>query len=219
VETNTIQLITFADRRDAATKLAAELAKQGITKPLVLGIPRGGVETGFYIAEQLKGELSVVVTKKIPHPRQPEFAIGAISEEGDVFYDSDPDQFEDELPALLQSLRAEVQRRVQLYRKGEPLPDMKDRAVVITDDGIATGATVAAAVLLCKRKNPSQVIVAAPVAGKEFADPLHLADKIIILSQPAIFYGVGQAYRDFSQLTDQQVLQFLKSANENQRRG
>jgi putative phosphoribosyl transferase len=205
----------FKNRREAGEALAARLIQYRGTHPLVLGIPRGGVETGFHVCRQLDGELSVVISKKIPHPQQPEYAIGAVSEEGDRYLDEDAGQFAADIPSILARLQEEIRRRVRLYREGKPLPEMRGRTVIITDDGIATGATVAAAVLLCRRKQAAKIIVAAPVAGRSFATPILEADEIVVLSKPEIFFGVGQVYEDFSQLTDARVLDLLKSSRGN----
>jgi putative phosphoribosyl transferase len=204
----------FKDRQDAAQQLAARLKKYKGQNTLVLGIPRGGVEVGYYIAKELEAELSVVISKKIPHPLHPEFAIGAICEEGTVYINDEWKVSEKWLATTGQQLKQEIQRRVQLYRGGNPLPYMKDRVVILVDDGIATGATLASAMLLCVKHEASRIVVAVPVSGGNFVEEIYTADELVILHQPGSFLGVGSTYDDFSQLTDEEVLSFLKMSAE-----
>lgn len=205
--------ILFDNRKDAAEKLAHRLEKYQNENALVLGIPRGGVEIGYYIAEKLNAELSIVISKKLPHPLHPEFAIGAICEKGTVYLNSDWKVSDSWLAATSVELKKEIKRRVQLYRDGKPIPKMKGRTVILVDDGIATGATLASALLLCREQGAAKIIVAAPVSGESFAEEIYNADELIILHQPVSFHGVGNVYEDFSQLTDKDVLSFLKKAN------
>jgi putative phosphoribosyl transferase len=200
----------FKDREDAGKQLALSLEEYKDKNALVLGIPRGGVEVGYYIAKELNAELSVIITKKIPHPQHPEFGIGSICEEGTVYMDQETVIPENILLPIIKGLKDEINRRILAYRDGKPIPEMKDRVVIIVDDGIATGVTLVAAILLCKKHKPAKIVVAVPVSGKNFAPEIKRADELVILYQPSYFVGVGQAYEDFSQLTDEQVLSFLK---------
>jgi putative phosphoribosyl transferase len=209
----------FKDRKDAAKQLALSLQNYKNKNALVLGIPRGGVEVGYYVAEELNAELSVIITKKIPHPQHPEYGIGSICEEGTVYLSQETVIPENILLPIISGLKEEIKRRIQTYRNGKPLPEMKDRVVIIVDDGIATGVTLVAAILLCKKHKPSKIIVAVPVSGSNYIPEIKKADELIILHQPSYYVGVGQAYEDFSQLTDEQVLSFLekdKLANHDQ---
>jgi predicted phosphoribosyltransferase len=199
----------FRDRKDAAQQLALSLMEYKGKNALILGIPRGGVEIGYYIAKELEAELSVIITKKIPHPQHPEYGIGAICEEGTIYMNQDNVVPENILSPIIKGLKEEIRRRVLLYRDGDPIPEMKDRVVIIVDDGIATGVTLIAAMLLCKKHKPSKIIVAVPVSGTSFIPEIRKADELVILYQPSYFLGVGQAYEDFSQLTDEKVLSFL----------
>jgi predicted phosphoribosyltransferase len=211
--------ILFQNREDAATQLVAKLKKYKNQNALVLGIPRGGVEIGYYIAEQLNAALSIVISKKLPHPLHPEFAIGAICEEGTLYLNNEFRVSEDWLSRTVQELKQEIHRRVQLYRGGQPVPEMKGRVVILADDGIATGATLASAMVLCRNHEAAKIIVAVPVAGEEFVEEIYNADELIILHQPHSFHGVGNVYDDFSQLNDEDVLSFLKRAEGNTSRG
>lgn len=199
----------FKDRQDAAKQLALSLENYKDKNALVLGIPRGGVEIGYYVARELNAELSVIITKKIPHPKHPEYGIGSICEEGTVYLDQETIIPENILSPIIKGLKEEIKRRILIYRNGQPLPEMKDRVVIIVDDGIATGVTLVAAILLCKKHKPAKIIVAVPVSGSHFVPEISKVDELVILYQPSYFAGVGQAYEDFSQLTDEQVLSFL----------
>jgi len=199
----------FRDRKDAAQQLALSLMEYKGKNALVLGIPRGGVEIGYYIAKELEAELSVIITKKIPHPQHPEYGIGAICEEGTIYMNQETVVPENILSPIIKGLKEEIRRRVLLYRDGDPIPEMKDRVVILVDDGIATGVTLIAAMLLCKKHKPAKIVVAVPVSGTSFIPEIKKADELVILYQPSYFLGVGQAYGDFSQLTDEQVLSFL----------
>lgn len=200
----------FKDRKDAAQQLALNLKDYKDKNALVLGIPRGGVEIGYYIARELNAELSVIITKKIPHPQHPEYGVGAICEEGTIYMGQETVIPENILCPIITGLKEEIKRRVLLYRDGYALPEMKDRVVILVDDGIATGVTLVAAMLLCKKHKPAKLVVAVPVSGTNFVSQIKKADELVILYQPSYFIGVGQAYDDFSQLTDEQVLSFLK---------
>lgn len=203
----------FKNRKDAGQKLGG-LIKQECNEQnlLVLGIPRGGVEVAFYVAQALNAELSVLVSKKLPFPGQEELAFGAVSEGSQVFVSGlgkhlDPETISEVMDAQLD----EVDRRVILYRKGKQIPDMKDRIVILVDDGIATGATFVPAIKYCKSKGAKKVVVASPVSGtKPVNEMYHLADDVIILEKPEYFFAVGQFYQDFTNLNDQQVMDFLK---------
>lgn len=205
--------ILFDNRKDAAEKLARRLEEYRDENALVLGIPRGGVEIGFYIAEKLNAELSIIISKKLPHPLHPEFAIGAICEEGTVYLNADWKVSDSWLASTTLELKKEMQRRVQLYRDGQPIPKMRGRTVILVDDGIATGSTLASAMLLCRENGAAKIIAAVPVSGESFAEEVYNADELIILHQPVSFLGVGNVYEDFSQLTDDDVISFLKKAN------
>jgi putative phosphoribosyl transferase len=200
----------FKDRKDAAQQLADRLKKYKNEDALVLGIPRGGVEIGYYIAKELEAELAVVISKKLPHPLHPEYAIGAICEEGTVYVSDEWKVSQSWLTTTVEQIKQEIQRRVQLYRNGDPLPLMKNRTVIIVDDGIATGATLASAMLLCVKHEATKIVVAVPVSGGNFVEEIYTANELVILHQPESYLGVGSTYEDFAQLTDEEVLSFLK---------
>jgi predicted phosphoribosyltransferase len=190
----------FEDRKDAGVKLAKALEKYKGKGVLVLGIPKGGVEVGYEVAKYLDADFSIVVSRKLPFPGNPEFGFGAISEDGSTFILSG---YEEQLPKelieeIIRKQELEIKKRISVLRSGKPLPEIKDRIVIIVDDGIAMGSTMRAAVYLCKNKKAKKIIVAAPVSGqnieKEFAG---LADEVVILEKPVFFSAVAQAYENW----------------------
>lgn len=179
---------------------------------LVLGIPRGGVVIAAEIAKLLHGELSTVITKKLPHPRQEELAIGAAAEDGSTYLTSlalDVDS--QTVRGIVESQLREIKNRIQRFRNGKPLPAMFNRIVIIADDGIATGSTIVPAIKLCKSRKAAQVIVAAPVSGRKYVSDINeLADEVVIAEQPYDFHAVGQVYKDFHHLSDEEVVLCLE---------
>jgi len=205
---------SFIDRRDAGFELGKLLeTKYKNSNVLVLGIPRGGVEVAYDVAKILDAQLSVVISKKIPHPDQEEFAIGAVAEDGSVFLTQVGKAInESVLRQIILRQLSEIQSRIRRFRNNEPLPDMKDHIVIILDDGIATGSTMVPVVRLCKNRSATKVIVAAPVSGPKFApEIIDLADELVVAEQPEEFYAVAQVYRDFHELNDEKVLWLLNN--------
>jgi erythromycin esterase len=200
----------FKDRKDAGRKLADKLLKYKDTNALILGIPRGGAEIAYHIAEALNAELSVIIAKKLAHPSQPEYGIGALCEEGTLYIREEYKVHEKALSSFVLDLQEEVKKRVILYRKGLPLPDMKGRTVILADDGIATGVTLVAALHLCRKHGAGRVVIASPVSGLSFAREVYDCDELVILERPEVFFGVGQVYMNFEQLEDDQVISFLE---------
>ncbi|WP_221390357.1 phosphoribosyltransferase [Dyadobacter sp. NIV53] len=202
----------FIDRRDAGFELGKLLEKKYKGKnALVLGIPRGGVEVAYDISKILDAELSVVISKKLPHPDQQEFAVGAVSEDGSLFINSAGRKLsEHTLQRIIDEQFKEIKSRIQRFRNGQQLPSMLNRCVIIVDDGIATGSTIVPVLMLCKNRNAAKVIVAAPVSGLTYVTEItSLAHEVIIAEKPEDFYAVGQVYRDFHELSDEEVLLLL----------
>lgn len=202
----------FVDRRDAGFEVGKLLEeKYKDRNVLVLGIPRGGVVIAYEVATLLNGELSVVITKKLPHPIQEELAIGAAAEDGSVYLMEFAKQLDtDAVQKILQDQQEEIQSRIRRFRNGEPLPDMRGRIVIIADDGIATGSTIVPAIRLCNNCGAAKVIVAAPVSGDEYVSEINdLADEVVIVEKPGMFYAVGQVYEDFHHLSDEEVIRLL----------
>lgn len=204
--------IIFDDRKDAGEQLARFL-EAGLRgkDPIIFGVPRGGVEVAYYVAKRLGTELCVLVAKKLSYPWYDEFGFGAIAEEDAIFIPEQALQPSEELIAIaVEKQRAEIRRRVEMYRHGRPLPDMRDRTVVLVDDGIATGVTLVPAIRLCRQKGAAKIIIAAPVSGPTHDVHLNEADAFKVISQPDPFFAVSQAYKHFPQLADEDVLKFLE---------
>jgi len=203
----------FTDRKDAGKKLAAALEKFKGTDAMVLAIPRGGVEVGFYVAEHLELPLFPVVSRKLPYPDNPEAGFGAIAEDGSTFI------FEDALGWLskgeIEEIKRrqidEIGRRVRVFRAGKPLPPLEGRTILLVDDGIAMGSTMRASIKLCRNQKAAKVVVASPVAGPDTVrEMVRLADEAVVLETPAFFQAVAQVYRHWQDVPDEEVAAFLK---------
>ena len=203
----------YDDRRDAGQQLGNYLAKAYHNTPLlILGLPRGGVEVAYHVARALDTGFTLLMSKKLPFPGQPEYGFGAIAEENTVYIAQRHDLSEKTIKDIIDRQMQEIGRRVRLYRQGKPLPDIKGKNILLVDDGIATGVTLVPAIRLCRAKGAAKIIVASPVAGKYFDGHLHEADKLEILHQPEPFSAVGQVYRSFEQVTDENLLKLLDKA-------
>jgi putative phosphoribosyl transferase len=208
----------FRDRMDAGVELASGLEGYRDTEGvIVLALPRGGVVTGLEVASYLNCPLDVIIIRKIGFPGQPEFAIGAVSETGTVvlneniisFYGVPKKYVEEEVSRQ----KEEIERRVAFYRKGQGLPDLKDKKIILVDDGIATGATMKAAISTLKEEGLKKLVVAVPVAPPTTVKELeHMVDEVVCLQTPVDFMAVGGYYQDFTQVTDEDVIAILKRA-------
>lgn len=205
----------FRDRADAARQLARRLKGRELRDPLVLAIPRGGVVTGAVLARELGADLDVVLSRKLRAPGQPELAIGAISEAGDVYLTEHGKEWGAELAEYLKEERrhqlAEIGRRKKLFRGVRPQAPLAGRSVLVTDDGIATGATMIAALQVVKAQHPHEVIVAVPVASPDrLAEVGRWCDDVVCLLAPQAFWAIGQFYEDFTQVEDEQAIELLR---------
>jgi|SRR5688572_21382080 len=201
----------FINRQEAGEKLSVALSDYRNKEVLVLGIPRGGAEIAYYVARYLNADLALVITRKLGWPSNPEAAFGAIAEDGSIYLSNEANRISlEEIKNVIQQEEKEIKRRVQRLRKGQPLPEMKGRTVILADDGIATGSTLFSAISLCKKKKAGKIIVAVPISGEGMDYTLrNMVDKVIILETPELFYAVGQGYRDFDDLTDEETIQFI----------
>lgn len=201
----------FKDRHDAGKQLAKTLLKYKSKKDVVvIGIPRGGVEVAFDTAKTLKVTLGIIVTKKIPHPNEPEFAIGAVSLGNYIINEDFKDL--DYIKKTVREMNREIKRRYKEYTKGK-FPDLENKIVIIVDDGLATGYTMLAAIKYARSKNPKKIIVAVPVAAQDsFEKAEQIADEVICLHVPKFFDAVGSFYQEFDQLEDDEVRFYLKGA-------
>jgi predicted phosphoribosyltransferase len=203
----------FDDREHAARLLVRRLkASYKGKNPLVLAIPRGAVPMAKIIADALGGELDVVLVHKLGYPGQPELAIGAVDETGSVFLADYASEIEPKYLELEKSRQLDVLRtRRARYTPGRQPIDPRGRIVIVVDDGIATGSTMTAALRAVRRQQPEKLVgvvaVASAMAARAIAQE---ADDLVCLSVPAEFYAVGQFFRDFSQVTDEDVIAILK---------
>ena len=201
----------FKNREEAARLLAERLATYRGQNPLVLGVPRGAVPMAQIIAEALGGDLDVVLVRKLRAEGQPELAIGAIDEAGTVlkggyFGLASDEHLREEIRAQQEILR----RRRELYTKAQPAIEPAGRLVIIVDDGIATGASMLAAVHAVRARHPKKIVVAIGVAPPESLAALgREADEVVCLQSPEFFYAVGQFFEDFSEVNDEMVVAAL----------
>lgn len=203
----------FDDRIDAAHQLADALKKQEFTDPIVVALPRGGVPMGDIVAKALNVPLEIVVPRKIGHPTNEEYAIGALAEEGDVIWnEKERAAVQDEwAEKAVSDEREEARRRREVYGLGKPRKSFSGKDVILVDDGIATGLTMKAAISTIKKDNAKSVTVAIPVAPPgAVKDIKKLANEVICLEKPRLFMAVGNHYRDFPQTSDDEVLEIMK---------
>jgi putative phosphoribosyl transferase len=211
--------MTYEDRRDAGRRLAARLAHLKDRRPVVLALPRGGVAVGFEIAVALAAPLDIVLVRKIGVPWQPELALGAVTDGAapDIFIDRElatqlgvPESYiERETERQLR----EVERRRNSYCAGRPAIAVEGRTAIVVDDGIATGATMRVALQAVRRRGPARLVLAAPVAPADMPTKFgDAADEIVCLDMPAVFGAIGFFYRDFHQMSDNEVTELLARA-------
>ena len=206
----------FANRTDAGERLAEALKKYHEEQPLILAIPRGGVVIGSIVAHELNADFSVIITRKLGLPTHPETAFGAIAEDKSLYLDPSVREMlsKEMIEEVIRKEEKEIKRRINQYRKGNPLPPLKDRTVILVDDGIATGSTLFVAIDLCKKQKAGKIIVAAPVSGTKVRDKLKSkVDEVVILEIPEDYYAVSQTYEDFKNLSDNETLQWIEKGN------
>lgn len=206
----------FQDRQHAGQLLAQALKKyQNHPQAIVLGLPRGGVVLAYEVAQVLHLPLDIICARKIGAPFNPEYAIGAITDLGESFLDEGVIERLDIPPEYLTEerdrQRKEAERRVRTYRNHRPPLILEGKIAILIDDGIATGATMKAAIKSVKAKKAKKIVVAAPVASPDTLQEIEDGTtEVICLSSPRFFQAVGQFYEDFSQTTDDEVIQLLR---------
>lgn len=205
----------FRNRQDAGLQLAEKVEALRLRAPVVLGLPRGGVPVAAEVAQRLAAPLDVLVVRKLGAPRNPEYAMGAIGEAGvRVVHENVVRSLkvtDEQLARIEAAERAELERRADRYRGGRPRLDIAGRTVVIVDDGIATGATAEAACEVAELLGAQEIVLATPVAPADSMESLgEHVDEFVALEMPDAFFAVGQAYADFGQTSDDEVIAALE---------
>ncbi|MHA1262128.1 MAG: phosphoribosyltransferase [Candidatus Freyarchaeota archaeon] len=207
----------FRDRVEAGTKLAKELQAYKRENPVVLAIPRGGVVVGYEVARELGAPLDIVIPRKIPSPHNPELGVGAVAQDGTVIINQQIKEYLNVSDEYIQEEAErqirEIERRMRTYRGDrEPFP-VKDRVVILVDDGIATGVTMRAAIRSLRKQTPRKIVVAVPVAPPRTIKKIEEeADEVVCLLAYEPFEAVGQFYMDFRQTTDSEVINLLQKS-------
>lgn len=205
----------FTDRKDAAEQLTRELAEYQDKPVVVLAIPRGGLPIGSILAKYLKAPLDVVLSKKIGHPSNKEYAIGAVSLE-DITLSPNEQFSEKYINTETENIRELLRKRDKEYHKDSQPVNLKDKVVIITDDGIATGNTLLSTVMLAQKQQPREIIIAIPVAPPSSVQKLKNTpeiNKVICLETPYNFSAVGQFYEDFRPVSDEEAIKILTETN------
>ena len=208
--------VPFRDRREAGRVLAGQLERyRGRPGLLVLALPRGGVAVGFEVAQALQAPLDVFVVRKLGYPGYEEYAMGAIASGGVQVMNRMPGMAvsPQALAEVVAREQAELARRERLYRGDRPPIDLRDRTVIVVDDGLATGSTMRAAVQAIRQQHPARLVVAVPVGAPQTCRDLSAeADEVVCAAMPEPFQAVGLWYRDFPQASDEEVHQLLAQA-------
>lgn len=207
----------FIDRKHAGKLLAKKLSEMPFSKldTIVLAIPRGGVPLGYQIAKTLNIPLDIILVKKIGAPHYPELAIGAVSEDEEVFYNynlmAELGLTPRNVGHIKEEATANLQKIGEILRKGHPAMDLQNKKIILVDDGIATGATLESVIQVLKKRKVKEITIAAPVAAAETADKLSkLVDRVVILETPYPLYSVGEWYSDFRQVETQEAVDLLQ---------
>lgn len=209
----------FRDRNDAGLQLARKLRSRELSHPVVLAIPCGGLTIGAILARELGAELDIVLARKLRAPGQPQLALGAVSEGGQLQLNHFAGDVADVTPRYLaqeqRQQMAEIARYQELFHEVRSPLQLSGRSVILTDDGIATGSTMMAALSAVKARNPREVIVAVPVASVESARALARiraqCDEFVCVYSPPLFWGIEEYYADFSPVPDEQAVELLRS--------
>jgi len=207
----------YKDRQDAGRQLAEKLKKYKFDNPIIIALPRGGVVLGYEVAKVLNAYLDIIAPRKIGAPFHPEFGVGAIAPHDVQVLDNETISqlriSKSEIEETIELETIEMNRRTNLYRKDLPPLDLKEKTVIVVDDGIATGVSTKAAILSIKKMNPKKIILAVPVCPQEATEKFRQeVDEFICLNAPFDFFAVGAFYDDFGQVSDAEVIDLLKKS-------
>lgn len=206
----------FNDRREAGKQLATRLEQYKSENPIILALPRGGVPVGYEVAHALEAPFDVYVVRKLGAPHQPELGIGAIAPGGVIVLDNETIRMlgitQQEIDRIVAEEKAEMERRLLLFRGDKPMPDLQNRTIILVDDGLATGVTAYAAIQALRQAKPRKIVLAVPVCATQTAASLgtEVADLICLKPRPD-FGAVGIWYKNFDQTTDEEVINLLES--------
>lgn len=206
----------FLDREEGGRALAPKLRSLPMSRPIVLGIPRGGVATAAALAREIQADLDVVIARKIPAPGQPELALGALAEGGYFHVDSRvesmvrvPDGY---LAEQRKKQAEEITRRQKLFRGSGEMPDLEGRTVIVVDDGVATGSTLVVALAAARARKPRDLYAAVPVIPPDSINRIREScDRLMFVQAPEDFQAVGQFYHQFPQISDQEAASILET--------
>lgn len=201
----------FKDREDAGERLSEKLIEyKNKNDVVVLAIPRGGIILGYKIAQNINVPMDIVVVRKIGAPDNPEFAVGAIDEKGGIIENPEVELSQEFLNKEVKKEKEEIKRRIKEYRGEKEELDIKNKIVLLVDDGIATGLTVIKAIDFIKSKNAKKIILAVPVIADDVLNTIEkIVDKVVYLESPVIFFAVGQFYYNFPQVSDEEVKKIM----------
>jgi putative phosphoribosyl transferase len=203
----------FKDRKDAAEKLAFALQKYRHQDVLVLGLPTGGIEIAYYLARELRGDMSFIITEKINYPSIPQTYFGAIAEDGSEYISEAAKKHLslEEIGVLIEKEKHAMQKQIRILREERPLPQMNNKIVIITDDGSSPVASLLAAIKLCRKNDPRLIVVAVPEGNERTENILHdRVDEVIILEKLHFYTVVEEGYERYGNLSLADALFFLK---------
>lgn len=212
----------YKDRKDAGIQLASRLTRYKDREDvIVLALPRGGVVIGYEVAKALNCPLDIIIIRKIGFPGQPELAIGAVSETGTVVLNEDIISTyripEDYIEKEISKQNNEILRRIAFYRGGKGIPPLEGKIVILVDDGVATGATMKAAISTLKKEKIVRLVAALPVSSEDAEEKIKkMVDEWVCPETPSWFTAVGSFYQDFTQVSDEEVVELLKQETKTQ---
>lgn len=204
----------FQNRSEAGRLLTAKLKKYQNVPGVLLAVPRGGIPVAYEVAKELNMPLEVILVKKLGHPLNKEYAIGAVSLKN-MFVVPHEDVTEAYIQNQVEKIRTRLQEMQKMFLEGRQPENLQGKTIIIIDDGVATGNTLLATIRLLRKEKPAKIVVAVPVISKSAAQKIKLeADELVIVLLPETFYGVGAFYDDFTQVSDEEVVDYLHRLRE-----